>query len=285
MSKYIKLIRLHHWVKNILISIVFLFNPGIWTIANISQLLLLILFWGLIASSGYIINDILDVENDRLHPTKRFRPIASGDVSIKSALTIAVMFIVVSFVCTYLLSVTSFIVLICYFVLNTCYSLYLKTIRYLDIIILTAFYMLRIIIGATLFDLEITNWFFATSFFGFLAISIKKREMETYKVKDGQKTRRKYSKADSITLNTLSYIAAFASLIFLNLHTILYLHLKNIYLLLFINASALYVVFSFLDKESITDDPVKTFLKNPIFYIIAVALTAIYIYIISQSAG
>lgn len=284
MRKYLQLIRLHHWVKNSLIAIVFLFNPSAWIFDNIIQLLLLIFCWGLIASAGYIINDILDAENDKQHPDKKHRPIASGAVSKQLGYTIATVFTLVALGSVYFLQLSSFYMLLCYFILNVAYSMYLKTVRYIDLIILTSFYMLRIMIGANLFGLPITNWFFVTSFFGLLAVSIKKREMETYRLKENQNTRRSYTIQDSTMLSTLSYTSAFVSLIFLNLHTILYLRLNNLYLLLTINAAALYVILTFLDKESISDDVVKTFLKRPAFYLIAIALVVIYVYIVTSGA-
>lgn len=284
MNQYLRLIRLHHWIKNSLIGLVFLFNPEVWDLSNLGLLILLILFWGLVASAGYIINDILDIESDRHHETKKFRPLASGSVPVKTAAILSGLFLIIAFLGTYILNHQCFYILIGYFILSIAYSAYLKTIKYLDIIILTLFYMLRLVIGAALFELDVTNWFLSTSFFGFLSISLKKREMETYLIKENL-SRRKYSLSDSNMLSFLSYAAAFTALIFLNLHTILYLKLENIYLLLAINSLSLYAILSFLDKDSIYDDPTKTFIKKPHFILIALVLIVVYVYIITSTVG
>lgn len=248
------------------------------------QLIAVIVLWGLVASSGYIVNDILDVENDRKHTVKKSRPIASGDVSIKNAIALAFVLLVIAFVAAYLLHRETLYVVLAYFILNTAYSFYLKTIRFLDILILTSFFMLRIIVGAVLFDINISTWFFVTSFFGFLAVSVKKREMEIYKTTNGEKLlRRGYTVADGTMLSIASYTAAFTSLVFLNLHTIISLKIHSIYTLLTVNVLALYLIFSFLDKERIKEDPIQTFLSKPVLIITVLAMVVLYVYMIYTS--
>lgn len=284
MTKYLNLIRLNNWVKNGLVALPFIFTPSLWSISNMLQLIAVIVLWGLVASSGYIVNDILDVENDRKHTVKKSRPIASGDVSIKNAIALAFVLLVIAFVAAYLLHRETLYVVLAYFILNTAYSFYLKTIRFLDILILTSFFMLRIIVGAVLFDINISTWFFVTSFFGFLAVSVKKREMEIYKTTNGEKLlRRGYTVADGTMLSIASYTAAFTSLVFLNLHTIISLKIHSIYTLLTVNVLALYLIFSFLDKEHIKEDPIQTFLSKPVLIITVLAMVVLYVYMIYTS--
>lgn len=283
MTRYLRLIRINNWVKNGLIALPFIFTPALWSVANIAQLFVVIVLWGLVASSGYIINDILDVDNDRKHPIKKNRPIASGEISIKSALAVAGTFFVLAFIGAYLLHRETLYVIAAYFILNTAYSIKLKTVRFLDILILTSFFMLRIIVGAVLLDINVTTWFFVTSFFGFLAVSIKKREMEAINTDEEKLLRRGYMKNDAAVLGPLSYVAAFASLVFLNLHTILSLKMHSIYVLLMANVLALYLIFSFLDKDRIKEDPVHTFLSKPSLVITVLAMVVLYVYMIYTS--
>lgn len=283
MIQYLKLIRVNNWVKNGLIALPFIFTPSLWSAANVIQLLVVIVLWGFIASSGYIINDILDLESDRVHAVKRYRPLAAGDITVRSALLLAAVLLVVALAIAYLIHKEILIVVLIYFILNTAYSIRLKTVRFLDILILTSFFMLRIIVGAVLFDINITTWFLVTSFFGFLAVSIKKREMEVINTNEERLVRRGYSKRDETMLSIGSYVSAFASLAFLNLHTILSLQVHSIYILLTVNVLALYLIFSFLDKEHIKEDPIQTFLSKPVLIVTVLAMLILYVYMIYTS--
>lgn len=282
MIKYLKLIRLNHWVKNGLVALPFVFTPSLWSVSNSIQLLVVIMLWGFVASSGYIINDILDIESDRVHATKKYRPLASGDVDVRSALLLAILLLLTAFIVAYIIHRETLVVVLVYFILNMAYSIRLKTVRFLDILILTSFFILRIIVGAVLFDINITTWFLVTSFFGFLAVSLKKREMEIINTTETKLIRRGYTKRDEVVLSIGSYVSAFASLVFLNLHTILSLQVHSIYILLTINILALYLIFSFLDKEHIKEDPIHTFLSKPVLIVTVLAMLILYVYMIYE---
>ncbi len=283
MNKYLQLIRVNNWVKNGLIALPFIFTPSLWSVGNIGVLLVAVLCWSLVASAGYIINDILDAENDKKHIRKQHRPIASGAIPVSQAMIIAVLLILVAVVLLALFNPLLLYVYGAYLVLNIAYSVYLKTLRFVDILVLTSFYMLRIMAGGMLFDIKITTWFFITSFFGFLAISVKKREMETYSTKEEKVARRGYAVADGAMLNVLSYVSAFVSLVFLNLHTILFLKTENILLLLTTNILALYLIFRFLDRERIKEDPTQTFLSSASLIVVVLLMIAIYVFMITSS--
>ena len=107
--------------------------------------------------------------------------------------------------------------------------------------------------------------------------------METYSIAKGKIMRRGYTANDSAMLGTASYVAAFTSLVFLNLHTILSLQIHNILTLLIVNVLALYLIFSFMDKEHIKEDPVQTFLSKPSLMISIIIMLGIYVFMIYNS--
>src|SRR5690349_3162513 len=132
----------------------------------------------LVSSATYLLNDVLDVDSDRRHPTKRQRPIASGVVPIPVAVgTAAVLFVL-----GVALALTSNWELACivggYAVLTTTYSMFLKSIPVLDLVILSAGFILRLLGGAYAAEVDVSDWFLIISLFGSLFIASAKRFAE-----------------------------------------------------------------------------------------------------------
>jgi decaprenyl-phosphate phosphoribosyltransferase len=138
----------------------------------------------LVSSATYLLNDVLDVESDRRHPTKRRRPIASGVVSVPVAVGTAAGL----FVLGVALALTANWELACvvggYAVLTTTYSMFLKTIPVLDLVILSAGFILRLLGGAYAAEVEVSDWFLLISLFGSLFIASAKRFAEKRELGD-----------------------------------------------------------------------------------------------------
>jgi len=132
------------------------------------------------ASGTYLVNDIRDVESDRLHPVKRNRPIAAGLVPVGPAYVLAVVLVVGALVIAFLTSRDFGITLFAYLALTTCYTLWLKRMPILDIIAVAAGFVLRAIGGATSTGLPISEWFFIVTSFGALLVVVGKRESELH---------------------------------------------------------------------------------------------------------
>ncbi|MGB6057071.1 MAG: decaprenyl-phosphate phosphoribosyltransferase [Microthrixaceae bacterium] len=132
----------------------------------------------MVSSSTYLLNDILDVESDRKHPTKHRRPIASGVVPVGLAATMSA----VLFVSGVLVALTAnwelALVVALYAVLTTTYSLFLKTIPVLDLVILSSGFILRLLGGAYAAEVEVSDWFLIISLFGSMFIAAAKRFAE-----------------------------------------------------------------------------------------------------------
>lgn len=176
---WLKALRLHQWMKNSLIFVPLLAAHQLANPVLLWQGLLAFLFFGLCASSVYLLNDMLDLADDRHHPTKCNRPFASGRLPIKSGLIAFPALLAASFAGAILLLPLEFAgVLIAYYSLTLAYSLWLKRQMAVDVIILAVLYTVRIIAGAAAFGLPLTFWILAFSMFIFLSLALVKRYAE-----------------------------------------------------------------------------------------------------------
>lgn len=182
----LKLMRIKHYIKNLLIFLPLIFSLNFYNMQlNISVLIGFILF-SITCSIVYIINDIQDVEKDRKHPEKYKRPIASGKVTIKEAYILAIILfvIVVTIQIVFKVNYASLGILLTYLVLNLAYSKKLKNIPIVDVVILVTSFVLRVIYGATLISVEVSNWLYLTiiSFSFYLSLGKRRNELEKSKI-------------------------------------------------------------------------------------------------------
>lgn len=150
-----------------------LFNPA----ALIPVIIGFFVFCG-ISSATYIINDTMDVKKDRLHPFKKFRPLAHGDVNIKFAVCLAIILILFSLGLSTLVNTTFFLFIIVYLVLQICYSSFLKSITIIDILAIAAGYILRVYGGEFASGFHISVWMLLTTISISLFLAIGKRRSE-----------------------------------------------------------------------------------------------------------
>lgn len=170
MKKYLRLMRVHHYVKNILIFLPLIFSGQLFNVKLLVPSVCGFFAFSLISSGIYTLNDIKDVESDRRHPTKCKRPIASGAVSVKSAWVLAVSLVVAAiginiFICAYFFDsfkYKSLIFILIYLALNIAYSLGFKNIPILDIAILVSGFLLRVLYGSAITDIQISQWLYLT---------------------------------------------------------------------------------------------------------------------------
>lgn len=138
-----------------------------------------VLLFCLISSSVYLVNDIRDVEADRQHPVKKFRPIAAGKLSIRAATIAAILLIMFSFPAAYLLSPGFALIAAIYFVLNLAYSLHLKHVPLIDVLIIAAGFVLRVGAGVTLIEVQrFSPWMYVVTTLLALYIGFGKRRAE-----------------------------------------------------------------------------------------------------------
>jgi 4-hydroxybenzoate polyprenyltransferase len=189
--QYLKLLRPSHWAKNLFLYIPLFFAGEIFNLQKVLELLIGFFAFSLIASSIYIINDYKDVEADRIHPVKRKRPIASGAVSKPAALVFFVLCLAIGgFLAWYVRPKFAFVVGI-YFIINLLYSFGLKNISILDILILSAGFVLRVKAGGVAANIAVSEWLMIMVFLLALFMAIAKRRDDVLiKTQSGQDMRK-----------------------------------------------------------------------------------------------
>lgn len=179
LTLWLKACRVHQWMKNLLLFVPLLASHQIGRTDLIIEGLLAFVFFGLCASSVYVLNDLLDLADDRHHASKRRRPFAAGMLSIKAGMVAFPLLLIAAFVGSWWFLNAKFVaVLGIYYALTLTYSFLLKRLMAVDAITLASLYTLRIIAGTVVFDTTLTFWLLAFSMFIFLSLALVKRYTE-----------------------------------------------------------------------------------------------------------
>ncbi len=186
----VRAMRPKQWMKNALVFAAPLAAGVIDDRDMLVKTVLAFVAFCLAASGTYLINDALDVESDRLHPTKCKRPIAAGELSVPAAYVLAVVFVVVGVAIAFATSRNLGITILAYLALTTTYSYWLKHQAILDIVAVAGGFVLRAIAGAAATGVPISEWFFIVTSFGALLMVTGKREGERAQLGDDAATLR-----------------------------------------------------------------------------------------------
>ncbi len=173
------LIRPHQWIKNLLIFVPPFFG-GIF-LADSSVFLKMaqaFLAFSLFSSAGYIVNDILDMRSDRLHPQKRFRPLASGAIGIYQASLLLVVILTLSLILSLRFAYGFLFVCVLYLALSVAYSLFLQHIVILDALSIALGFVFRIEAGGVASEIRVSSWLVLTTFLLSLLLAFGKRRFE-----------------------------------------------------------------------------------------------------------
>lgn len=174
-KQYFSLIRVHQYTKNLFVFAALFFSGNFFdTEKNIKCVIAFISFC-FIASSIYIINDIIDVEKDKLHPKKKLRPLASNLVTKNNAIIISIIFILLSMSLSYFYSKNLLIVISIYFLLNIFYCFGGKNMSIIDVFIIAMGFVLRVIAGGVVTGIVISHWLIIMTFLLALFIAFAKR--------------------------------------------------------------------------------------------------------------
>jgi len=172
------LIRVHQWPKNCLVWLPVLAGHRVTSIASVVTALISFLAFSLCASAAYVLNDVRDVESDRLHVRKRNRPIAAGRFSVPQAMTIGTVLLVCAAALALRVSTLFALIVACYFATTVAYSIRLKRQVIMDVMLLAALYTVRILAGAAAARVIPSFWLLALSMFLFLSLATVKRYSE-----------------------------------------------------------------------------------------------------------
>lgn len=217
---FLKTMRLKHWAKNVLVFVPLLTAHQYGDPHAVVTALLAFLSLGLAASGGYFLNDFMDLDADRKHAIKKFRPLASGALSTGWAVFGAIALPLAGFVIAILSLPNAFLaVLALYLALTIVYSFYLKRIFPADVLTLSVLFMLRVLAGATAISVILSFWLLAFCIFLFVSLAYLKRYIEIGKVGDASEeiNGRGYIGADADAMFILGIASATASVVVLAL--------------------------------------------------------------------
>ena len=188
----IKTMRLRQWTKNGFIFFGLIFDKQLFAPGPFFRTLEGFFLFCLISSAVYLFNDIADVEADRNHPEKKFRPIASGKLPVSVATTVALLLTVVALPLGYLLSPMFALILTAYLVINLLYSRWLKHVPILDVLIISSGFVLRVAAGVALITVErFSPWLYMITILFSLYIGLGKRRAELNLLAQGASSHRK----------------------------------------------------------------------------------------------
>lgn len=262
---WLKALRLHQWLKNVLVFVPLLASHTFLQPTAVAHAIAAFVIFGVCASSVYVLNDLLDLGADRAHPRKRKRPFASGRLPLAAGIVVAPLLTIAAFVAAYLLDPRFALVLLGYYVLTLAYSLYLKRIAMLDVLVLAGLYTVRIIAGSAAIETGLSFWLLAFSMFLFLSLALVKRYTEVAAQSgNGQEQikGRGYAASDAGLLATLGGASGYLSVLVLALYidstasAALYRHPQWLWLmcpLLLYWVSRVWII---AHRRAMNDDPV-----------------------------
>lgn len=272
-SNLLKLIRPHHWLKNVFVMIPMFFGGSLLDPSDIRASVVTFFAFSFIASSVYCFNDIIDVEADRRHPVKCKRPIASGAISVRSAWALmALMFLLsVGTVClldTYSHVINVGLVILIYYILNILYCSKLKQYAIVDVCIIAFGFVLRVLAGGFATDIALSKWLVLMTFLLTLFLSFAKRRDDVLRMNEtGEPPRKNTIRYNLTFINQAITITASVTLVCYIMYTVSpevvnrfhsdLLYLTSVFVLL---GLLRYIQITVVDKRS--GDPTKMMLRD-----------------------
>lgn len=217
---WLRALRVHQWLKNLLIFVPLLTAFSFFDLGKLSAALLAFFSFSLAASATYLVNDLWDLDNDRVHPRKRSRPFASGRLGIPQGLIAALLLLTAALLLASSVSGGFLIMLLMYLVATSAYSWRLKQYVLIDVLILSLLYTLRILAGALAIGVATSPWLLAFSVFMFLSLALIKRCSELISLQQSGQTAthgRDYRVSDQQVLTPLGVSAALSAVVIFGL--------------------------------------------------------------------
>ncbi len=291
---FIKLLRPHQWLKNVFVFLPMFFGGSLLDISDLAASVLTFFAFSFAASAIYCFNDIIDVEDDRRHPVKCKRPVASGAVSMSGAKRLMVLMVMLSVAVTALLRGTFSVLGVCavivfYLILNILYCVKLKQYAIVDVCIVAFGFVLRVLAGGIATDVKLSHWLVLMTFLLTLFLSFAKRRDDVIRMNETGKAPRKNTIRYNLTfINQAITITASVTLVCYIMYTVSpevtsrfhseMLYLTSIFVLL---GLLRYIQIAVVDKKS--GDPTKVMIRDRFTQIVVLlwALTfLILIYVI-----
>lgn len=289
MKNLIRLIRPHQWVKNLVVLLPVFFGGALLHIESVYAGLVTALCFSFAASSIYCLNDIVDVDDDRQHPVKCHRPMASGAISITQGYTLMFLMFVLSMLSTFLLrqsQLETASVILSYWLLNIAYCLKLKQYAIIDVCIVSFGFVLRILAGGYATSIHLSKWIVLMTFLLMLFLSFAKRRDDVVRMNEtGHAPRQNTIRYNLTFINQAITITSSVTLVCYIMYTVSpetiqnfhtdYLYLTSVFVLV---GLLRYIQIAVVDKRS--GDPTKVMLHDRFMQFVVLAFGLAFLFII-----
>lgn len=289
MKNLIRLIRPHQWVKNLVVLLPVFFGGALLHVESVYAGLVTALCFSFAASSIYCLNDIVDVEDDRQHPVKCHRPMASGAISIPQGYTLMFLMFVLSMLSTFLLrqsQLETASVILFYWLLNIAYCLKLKQYAIIDVCVVSFGFVLRILAGGYATSIHLSKWIVLMTFLLMLFLSFAKRRDDVVRMNEtGHAPRQNTIRYNLTFINQAITITASVTLVCYIMYTVSpetiqnfhtdYLYLTSVFVLV---GLLRYIQIAVVDKRS--GDPTKVMLHDRFMQFVVLAFGLAFLFII-----
>ena len=289
MKNLIRLIRPHQWVKNLVVLLPVFFGGALLHVESVYAGLVTALCFSFAASSIYCLNDIVDVDDDRRHPVKCHRPLASGAISIAQGYILMFSMFVLSMLSTFLLcqsQLETASVILFYWLLNIAYCLKLKQYAIIDVCVVSFGFVLRILAGGYATSIHLSKWIVLMTFLLMLFLSFAKRRDDVVRMNEtGHAPRQNTIRYNLTFINQAITITASVTLVCYIMYTVSpetiqnfhtdYLYLTSVFVLV---GLLRYIQIAVVDKRS--GDPTKVMLHDRFMQFVVLAFGLAFLFII-----
>lgn len=269
-KKLIQLLRVDNWVKNLIIFFPYFLSGGPYRFDEIISLTYLFVLFSIFVSATYIFNDIIDLQSDKMHPIKKFRPLASNKFSINFAILISILLLSLSITGILNLNKNLLFYFVGYLFITVSYTLKLKYLKYFDLISIVSLFILRLLVGGAIVNIELTIWLILFVFFTSLGLVSGKKlsilistnqtisPVKNFLQKNYSKMQLKNLILMSFVCSLITYVIWFVVVMTPNLPTqeIIILIFTNIFLSIFL------ISFYLSSSKGQTEDVVKSLLSE-----------------------
>jgi len=279
--RVVQALRIFHWPKNALIFVPLAMAHGVLDLSLLLKTVAAFFAFGFCASSSYLLNDLFDLEADRGHHQKQFRPFASGALPLRLGLLLAPALLVVSLLIAFQLPGRFLLTLGIYYALALSYTSYFKKMLFLDVLLLAGLYTIRLVAGGFAANVPLSPWFGAFSMFLFLSLALIKRSSELFNLRQQNSQgviRRAYLPHDMEHLSMMGVASGYTSVLVIALYinspevVRLYERPQMLWLIcpvLLYWVSRLWII---THRGGMPEDPILFALKDKISYVVGILI-------------
>ena len=284
---FIKAMRVHQWIKNLLVFVPLLMAHKVFDSTSLLRAGYALIAWCFCASGIYLLNDVFDLETDRMHPSKKRRPLAAGAITSRSVWVLVPLLMIAGLAIGFFMLPEPFgLALLVYLGLTTAYSIYLKRLLMVDVLVLAGLYTLRVLSGGFATGIPVSPWLLAFSMFLFLSLAFVKRYTELRGIAPDNvplASRRNYRIEDTELLKNFGTVSGYLSVLVL----VLYINSKEVVslyrkptILWLVGPCLLYWitrVWLLAHRGKMDEDPIVFTVKDPASYVVGAMVVAVIV--------